>query len=105
MTSDKRRSVASDFHPEVLSLFDKYVHHVIDRRAFLDGAARFAVAGLTAQGLLEALSPSFAEAQQIAPDDGRLDAQFVAFAPGTRGYLVRKKDGPKKLPAVLVAHE
>lgn len=29
------RKKASEFHPEVLSLFDQYVHGFIDRRAFL----------------------------------------------------------------------
>ena len=53
---------ASDFPPEVLSLFDKYVHSVIDRRGFLEGAAKFAVGGVTAAGLLDALNPRFAEA-------------------------------------------
>jgi carboxymethylenebutenolidase len=33
------RSKASDFEPEVLSLFDQYVHGLIDRRGFLIGAA------------------------------------------------------------------
>jgi len=51
---------ATDFHPEVLRLFDKYVHGMIDRRAFLSGDTRFAAAGMTAAGLLEALSPRFA---------------------------------------------
>lgn len=51
------RLKASDFEPEVLSLFDQYVHGVIDRRGFLIGAARFAgVVG--AAGLLAALSPA-----------------------------------------------
>ena len=41
MTDRERpRLTAADFHPEVLRLFDKYVHGAIDRRGFLDGAAR-----------------------------------------------------------------
>jgi len=39
---------ASDFDPEVLNLFDQYVHGLIDRRGFLERVARFAVGGLTA---------------------------------------------------------
>src|SRR5437016_5290 len=66
------RKRASDFHPEVLRLFDQYVHGLIDRRGFLDRAARFAVNGLTATMLLDALNPRFAEAQQIAKDDARI---------------------------------
>src|SRR5690606_20171573 len=55
--SRKPRLTANDFHPEVLRLFDAYVHGGIDRRGFLDRAARFAAAGVTAAGLLDALSP------------------------------------------------
>ena len=86
------RKQASDFDPEVLSLFDQYVHGVIDRRGFLEKAARFAVGGVTATMLLDALSPRFAEAQQIAKDDGRLATSHVDYdsPKGTgkvRGYL------------------
>ncbi len=56
------RKKASDFHPEVLSLFDQYVHGLIDRRAFLARAAKFAVGGMTASMLLDALNLKFAEA-------------------------------------------
>ena len=104
------RAKASDFDPEVLQLFDKYVHGVIDRRAFLVGAARFAVGAATAGSLLAALSPRFAEAQQVKPDDPRLATKFVEFASpqgyGTgHGYLATpaKPGGP--LPLVLVVHE
>ena len=64
MASESPLTKASDFPPEVLSLFDKYVHNLIDRHAFLDGAARFAVGGVTAAGFLEALSPRFGEARR-----------------------------------------
>ncbi|MGQ4583407.1 dienelactone hydrolase family protein [Lysobacter sp. F60174L2] len=108
--SNRPRAKASDFDPEVLKLFDQYVHGAIDRRGFLAGAARFAVGAATATGLLAALAPRFAEAQQVKPDDPRLSADFVEFdSPsgyGTgRGYLVKpaKADGP--LPLVLVVHE
>src|SRR5687768_10033679 len=53
--------------PEVWRLFDRYVHGLIDRRGFLDGAGKYAVGGVTAVGILEALSPKYAEAQQVAP--------------------------------------
>jgi carboxymethylenebutenolidase len=42
------RPRASDFDPKVLDLFDRYVHGMISRREFLDGAGRFAIGGLTA---------------------------------------------------------
>jgi len=104
------RKTASDFHPEVLSLFDQYVHGSIDRRAFLVRAARFAVGGMTASALLDALSPRFAEAQRVARDDSRLEASTVEFASpkgsGTmRGYLVVPTKRQGRLPGVLVIHE
>jgi carboxymethylenebutenolidase len=105
------RKQASDFDQELLNLFDKYVHGGIDRRGFLDGAAKFAVGGMTAAMLLDALNPKFAEAQQVAKDDKRLKAEYITYGSpqGTgkmRGYLVRPADaGNKKLPGVLVVHE
>ena len=104
------RSKASDFEPEVLQLFDQYVHGVIDRRGFLAGAARFAVGAATATGLLAALSPQFAAAQQVKPDDKRLSAKYVRF-PSPRGYgtgcgyLVKPANARGPLPVVLVVHE
>jgi carboxymethylenebutenolidase len=110
MSDDGKKPAASDFHPEVLSLFDKYVHNLIDRRAFLDGAARFAAAGLTATAILETLSPKFAQAQQVPKADARIKAEFIEFASPEgygkgRGYLVRPAKAGGKLPSVLVAHE
>jgi carboxymethylenebutenolidase len=102
---------ARDFPPEVLRLFDQYVHDLIDRRAFLDGAGKFAVGGLTAAALLDALSPRFAEAQKVRPTDARLHAERVDFPSPRgsgqgRGYLVRPAaKTPAKHPAVLVVHE
>jgi carboxymethylenebutenolidase len=104
------RKQASDFHPEVLSLFDRYVHGLIDRRAFLASAAKFAVGGMTASMLLDALSPRFAEARQVPTDDARLHASTVEFASPqgsgkVRGYLVVPAGARGKLPGVLVVHE
>ena len=59
------RKTAKDFDQELLDLFDQYVHGGIDRRGFLDRAGKFAVGGVTAGMLLDALSPRFAEAQQV----------------------------------------
>ena len=104
------RKKAEDFDPEVLRLFDRYVHGLMDRRAFLAGAARFAVGATTAAGLLAALAPKFALAQQVKPDDRRLRASYLDFPSpdgyGTaRGYLVRPAQASGPLPVVLVAHE
>lgn len=104
------RKTAKDFDPEVLKLFDKYVHGIIPRRDFLKSAAKFAVGAVTAEGLLQALSPRFAEAQQVAGSDPRIQARFVEFPSpqgyGTaRGYLVQPAQARGKLPTVLVVHE
>ena len=104
------RSNASDFDPAVMRLFDQYVHGDIDRRCFLRGAARFAAGSAGAAGLLAALSPQFAAAQQVPADDARLSTRFVEFPSpkgyGTgRGYLAKPANAPGPLPVVLVVHE
>ena len=66
------RKTATDFPQELLNLFDGYVHGRINRRAFLDGAQKFAVGGVTAAALLEMLRPNYAMAIQIQPDDNRI---------------------------------
>ena len=101
---------AADFDPEVLILFDAYVHGALDRRGFLDRATKYAVGSVTAAMLLEQLSPKFAEAQQVAKDDPRLKAEFVEVASPQgygkiRGYLVRPAKAAGKLPGVVVVHE
>jgi carboxymethylenebutenolidase len=109
-SSSPRPRTASDFHPEILRLFDRYVHGLMDRRGFLDGAAKFAVAGVSAASLLDALTPRFAEAQKVPPTDPRIHTEYVELdsPQGTgkvRGYLVRAAKPAGKLPAVLVVHE
>jgi len=104
------RKTASDFHPEVLKLFDKYVHGVIGRRDFLKSAARYAAAGITAEALLNSLAPRFAEAAQVPEADPRIKIERISYASpqgtGTvRGYLVRPATASGKLPTVLVVHE
>jgi len=104
------RKQASDFDQELLNLFDKYVHGDVDRRGFLERAAKYAVGGVTAAMLLEALSPRFAEAQQIPADDKRLKISSVDFdspkgSGKMKGYLAVPASAKGKLPGVLVIHE
>jgi carboxymethylenebutenolidase len=105
------RKTASDFDQELLNLFDQYVHGGIDRRGFLDRAAKFAVGGVTAAGLLDMLNPKFAEAQQVPKDDKRIKADYVDYpspqgnTDKARGYLVKPADAAGKLPGILVVHE
>ena len=105
-----QRKTANDFDPEVMKLFDQYVHGRIDRRGFLSGAAQYAAAGVSATALLEMLNPKFAEAQQVKTDDQRITAKYVEYASPEgngkmRGYLVMPAKAPAKLPGVLVIHE
>lgn len=105
------RLTAQDFDQELLILFDAYVHGNLDRRGFLDRAQKYAKAGVTAAGLLAALSPNFAMGQQVRKDDPRLKTETVTYGSpqGTgsvKGYLARPVSaGANKLPAILVIHE
>lgn len=104
------RKKASEFPQELLNLFDLYVHGDIDRRAFFDGAKKFAVGGVSAAALVESLSPNFAWAQQVAKDDPRIKTEWAEVASPNglgriRGYLVKPANATGKLPGVLVVHE
>jgi len=104
------RRKASDYPPDVLKLFDGYVHGVINRREFLDRAAKYAVGGFTAAAMLESLSPNFALAQQVPKTDSRIHAEYLPYpspeGSGTmRGYFARPANASRKLPGVVVIHE
>ena len=104
------RKTSKDFHPEVMKLFDQYVHGQLSRRGFLSSAARFTVGAVTAESLLAALAPNFANAQQVKPTDERVKASFVEYPSPNgygklRGYLVTPANVSGKLPVVLVVHE
>jgi carboxymethylenebutenolidase len=105
------RKTASDFPQELLDEFHLYVHGEIDRRTFLDRARRFSVAGLSAAGILEALKPNYAWAQQVPKDDKRIRTEYATVPSpqgngSIKGYLVRPAGAPTaKYPAVLVVHE
>jgi len=104
------RLTTKDFDPAVLQLFDRYVHGAIDRRGFLSGAAKYAAGGVSATMLLEMLSPKFADAQQVKPDDARIKAKVVEIdspdgSGKIKGLLVMPAKMAGKLPGVLVVHE
>jgi carboxymethylenebutenolidase len=104
------RMKASDFPPEVLKVFDGYVHGFIGRREFLDRAAKYAVGGLTAAAMLESLRPNYALAQQVPKSDARIHAEYLTCpspkGSGTmRGYFVRPASPAGKLPGIVVIHE
>ena len=104
------RKKAGDFPPEVLKLFDGYVHGRLDRREFLDSAAKFAVGVFTATAMLESLKPNFTWAQQVPKDDKRIRTQYLDYDSPQghgrmRGYFAQPAEAKGKLPAVLVIHE
>ncbi|HEY5921504.1 MAG TPA: dienelactone hydrolase family protein [Kofleriaceae bacterium] len=104
------RKQASDYPPEVLELFDGYVHNALSRREFLSRAAKYAVGGLTALAMLDSLQPNFAWAEQVSKEDARLKTEYVTFASPNgsgemKGYLARPAKTKAKLPGVLVIHE
>ena len=104
------RKTAHDFDQELLALFDAYVHGGLDRRGFLDKAAKYAVGGVTAAMLLDQLGPKFLEAQVVKPEDPRIKVQYVEYESPKgygkmRGYLAQPAKAAGKLPAVLVIHE
>jgi len=100
-----------ELHPEVWKLFDRYVHGLIDRRGFLDGTAKYAVGGMTAVGILEALAPNYAEAQiQVQPNDSRIKTERIEVkSPEGHGMikalLARPASATGRIPAVIVIHE
>jgi carboxymethylenebutenolidase len=103
------RRKASDYPQEVLDLFDGYVHGRMNRREFIDQAAKYAVGGFTAAAMLESLKPNFAWAQQVAKDDKRIRTEYVSYdspqgSGKMRGYLAGPARGGKA-PGVLVIHE
>jgi carboxymethylenebutenolidase len=104
------RKKASDYPQELLNLFDRYVHGDIDRRAFLDGAQKYAVGGVTATAIWESLRPHYAWAQQVPKDDARIKTEQVTVPSpegngSIKGLLVRPAKATGKLPGVLVVHE
>jgi carboxymethylenebutenolidase len=101
---------------EAVDLYTRFIHGEIDRRAFLRGVERFAVTGLTATAIVEALMPDYALGQQIRKDDERIKTSYetVPSPDGNgyiRGYFARpsgadtREEKPAKLPGVIIVHE
>ena len=101
---------------EAVELYTRYIHGEITRRAFLGGVKRFAIAGLSAEAIIQALMPNYALGQQVRKDDERIKATYETIPSPNgngyiRGYFVRpfsqdtRDANPAKLPSVLVVHE
>ena len=103
------RKTADDYPQELLDLFHEYQHGEMDRRDFLGSIGKFAVGGLTVAAIFQSLTPNFAWAQTIKPDDkdikvGYETVQSPAGNGTIKGYLARPTKG-KKFATVLVIHE
>src|SRR5580692_9169558 len=101
---------------EAIQLYNLFIHGEINRRAFMDGVQRFAVGGLAATTIINALMPDYAAGQQVAKNDDRIKATYetVPSPQGNgniKGYLVRpvsadtRNATPTKLPGIIVVHE
>ena len=112
MSPKERRTVP----PEAIELYNQYIHGEISRRSFLNRAKKFAVAGLTAGAIVDALMPDYAMGQQIDRNDERIRAEYVTLPSPEghgqiRGYLVRpysadsRSAEPAQLPGIVVVHE
>lgn len=99
------------YDQRVLDLYDRYAHGVINRRQFLERAAAYtAASGLSASALLGSLSPNYALARQVDPDDDSIETRYEDYsspngAGRMRGYLAAPSSREAGLPGVLVVHE
>jgi carboxymethylenebutenolidase len=111
MTQERKKIPA-----EAVELYSRFIHGEVSRRDFLDGVKRYAVGGLTAGAIVEALMPNYALGQQVRKDDERIKASYetVPSPDGNgyvRGYFVRpfsadtRTETAAKLPGILVIHE
>jgi carboxymethylenebutenolidase len=101
---------------EAVALYNLFIHGDISRREFMDGLQRFAVGGLTAAALMQALMPNYAQGQRVSKTDDRIKATYetVPSPQGNgsiKGYFVRpisadtRSQAPTKLPGIIVVHE
>src|SRR5579863_4760031 len=101
---------------EAIQLYNLFIHGEISRRSFMDGVKKFAVGGLTAAAVVEALMPNYAAGQQVPKNDDRIKATYetVPSPQGNgsiKGYFVRpvsadtRNEMPSKLPGIIVVHE
>jgi carboxymethylenebutenolidase len=103
------RKKASEIDQAVLDLYDDYAHGRLNRRDYMKRLGAFAVGGMTVDSLLATLSPNYAWAQQVEPDDPRITAETISYpspdgAGEMKGLLARPATSEKS-PAVLVIHE
>ena len=104
------RLTAADFSPELLELYDFYVHGQLSRRDFLEKATKYAIGGMTALSILSALTPNYALAEQISFNDPEIKGSYITYPSpnghgSVRGYMVVPANHSKPVGGVLVVHE
>jgi carboxymethylenebutenolidase len=117
---DHRRETMKPKRPkipaEAVDLYTQFIHGEVSRRDFLSGVKRFAIGGLTASAIIEALMPNYALGQQVSREDERIRASYETLPSPEgngyiRGYMVRpfsadsRSETPAKLPGIIVIHE
>ena len=101
---------------EAVDLYTRYIHGEVSRRDFFEGVKRYAVGGLTATAIVDALMPNYALGQQVRKDDERIKASYETVSSPNghgyiKGYFVRpfsadsRSETPAKLPGVIIVHE
>ena len=101
---------SSDYDPKVMRLFDGYVHGQMTRREFLDRVATMTTSSVAAAAILTSLSPDYALAEQVDPNDRSILTSYKKYgspkgAGVMQGYYARPAVIQHKLPAVVVIHE
>ena len=73
------RKQPSQIEQKVLDLYDDYAHGRLSRREYIKRLGAFAVGGVTVESLLASLTPNYAWAQQIKPDDPRIKTATITY--------------------------
>ena len=101
---------------EAVDLYTRYIHGEVSRRDFFEAVKRYAVGGLTATAIVDALMPNYALGQQVRKDDERIKASYETVPSPNghgyiKGYFVRpfsadsRSETPAKVPGVIIVHE
>jgi len=81
---------AKDFPQELLDYYDYYAHGKINKREFLNLAARYAVGGVTALALFNMLKPNYALAEQVKFTDPDILPVYITYpSPDGHGQVRR----------------
>src|SRR5262249_7009922 len=96
----------------LIDLYNVYIHGGMSRRDFMDGVQKFAIGGLTAAAIVDALMPNYALGEVVPKNDSRLKTEYITI-PSPQGNEKIKGDfvrpasasATTKLPGILVVHE